>query len=75
MPLPTCEQLVEISTKIALFSSKLETYTKLAENSIGEVAEAYKVIANHYEWKIRNAINSMWLYMNESINEMPPILE
>ena len=38
-------------------------------NVSGDVAGAYRMIANDYEFKLRDKINKLWLYMCDSIVE------
>jgi len=71
MPLPTTTQLLAYTSKITMYASHCENYKHLTTCNIGEVAEAYKTLATDYEWKVRRAVNDLWLYINDSIAELP----
>jgi hypothetical protein len=71
MPLPTTTQLLAHSNKITMYASQYENYKHLSTCNIGEVAEAYKTLAIDFEWKVRKAISDLWLYINDSITELP----
>ena len=71
MPLPTTSQLLAYSNKMTMYASHYENYKHLSTCNIGKVAEAYNTLATDYEWKMRKAIGDLWLYMNDSITELP----
>jgi hypothetical protein len=56
---------------MTMYASHYENYKHLSTCNIGEVAEAYNTLATDYEWKMRKAIGDLWLYMNDSISELP----
>lgn len=42
----------------------------MANANIGEVAAAYLIIAQDYEFKLRNKINKLWLYTCDSVTDL-----
>jgi len=52
-----------------MYASQMEHMRSMANANIGEVAVAYQTIANDFEFKLRNKINKLWLYMCDSTTE------
>jgi len=69
MPLPTQQQIVGMLSECSMYASQMEHMRSMANANIGEVAVAYQTIANDFEFKLRNKINKLWLYMCDSTTE------
>lgn len=48
----------------------MELMRSLESSNIGEVARAYKVIADDYTFKVVDKINKLWLYTNNSVCDL-----
>jgi hypothetical protein len=70
MPSPTREQIVGMLTECSLLAHQMEHMRNMSNGNVsGDVAGAYRMIANDYEFKLRDKINKLWLYMCDSIVE------
>ena len=69
MPPPTYKQIVGMLNECSVFAQQMEHYRSMSDANIGELADAYLMIANDYEFKLRNTINKLWLYTCDSIKD------
>jgi len=70
MPVPTQQQIVGMLSECSIYASQMEHMRSMANANIGEVAAAYLIIAQDYEFKLRNKINKLWLYTCDSVTDL-----
>jgi len=72
MPLDQSQVMSFFTAMTALFCERNATECK-ASRALGEVRNAYDVILADYDWRIKNAINQLWLYSTGNIDHLPVV--
>ena len=72
MPLPTHADIVKICGDLTFLSNQMEHMRRMEESSQGEIAVAYKKIADDFAFRLLKRINELWLYMNDSVSTITP---